>query len=177
MSKNSIGYDETKKMLNKLRQLNEYHRPLNTIREQSEPQNTNGEEPIQKSNDNVKNDIMVINGVDIKMLSADQMDMKLTEQQKIAISNLIDSFKQQVSNLVDFKPGITMNQTQIRMDGSMTSLDFKFTLVAGDDSGLYVNSNMTEVNSELIDVLTKFNKFYQVYTDTMNKIIDERKNN
>jgi hypothetical protein len=177
MSKSRIGYDETKKMLNKLRQLNEYNRPSKTLREQSEPQDTNGDTLSQKSTDNVKNDIMVINGVDIKMLSPDQMDLKLTEEQKTSISNLIDSFKQQVTNLVDFKPGITMNQNQIRMDGSITDFDFKFTIAAGDDHGLYVNSNMTEVNQQLIDILTKLNKFFQIYTDSMNKIIDERKNN
>jgi hypothetical protein len=175
MSKKMIGYDETKKMLNKLRQFNEYKNYSKTIREQIEDQNS--EEEIQKSSENVKNDIIVINNVDVKLLSSDDMDMKLTEEQKISISNMIDSFKQQVTNLVDFKPGITINPNQIRMDGQVKDLDFKFTIVAGEESGLYLVSDMTQVTPQYIDVIGKFNKFYQTYISLMNKIIDERNNN
>jgi len=170
-----IGYDETKKMLNKLRQFNEYKNYSKTIREQIEDQNS--EEEIQKSSENVKNDIIVINNVDVKLLSSDDMDMNLTEEQKISISNMIDSFKQQVTNLVDFKPGITINPNQIRMDGQVKDLDFKFTIVAGEESGLYLVSDMTQVTPQYIDVIGKFNKFYQTYISLMNKIIDERNNN
>lgn len=175
MSKKMIGYDETKKMLNKLRQFNEYKNYSKTIREQIEDQNS--EEEIQKSSENVKNDIIVINNVDVKLLSSDDMDMNLTEEQKISISNMIDSFKQQVTNLVDFKPGITINPNQIRMDGQVKDLDFKFTIVAGEESGLYLVSDMTQVTPQYIDVIGKFNKFYQTYISLMNKIIDERNNN
>ena len=103
--------------------------------------------------------------------------MKLTDEQKTSISNMIDSFKQQVTNLVDFTPGLTINTEQIRLDGHVTDLDFKFTLVSGQESGLYIISNMTLVNQNLIDSLGKFNKFYLTYVDLMNKLIDERKNN
>jgi hypothetical protein len=174
MIKKTIGYDETKKMLNTLRNLNESKSKQNTLREQSEV-NNQGEE--QNTSQNIKNDILVINDVEVKLLSSDSMDMQLTDEQKNSISNTIDGFKQQVTNLVDLTPGLTINTNQIRLDGHVTELDFKFTLVAGEESGLYLISNMTEVNQQLLDLMTKLNKFYQTFIDSMNKLIDERKNN
>lgn len=165
----SIGYDETKKMLNTLRKLSENVKSTQTIREQQEmnPEVTQ----------NKKNDLVVINDVEVKLLSADNMDMTLTEEQKTAISNIIDAFRQQVSELVDFDPGMTVDTEQIRLDGIISDFDFRFTLVAGKDTGLYVICDMTEITPELIDILTKFNKFYQSYIDAMNNLITQRKNN
>lgn len=174
MSKKIIGYDETKKMLKTIRSLNESKNVLHTIKEQSEFRN---QTPENTTTQNIKNDIIVINDVDVKLLSTDSMDMELSEEQKNSISNLVDSFKQQVTNLVDLKPGITINTNQIRLDGTVNNLDLKFTLVAGDEAGFYLISDMTLVNQETIELLNKFTKFYQTYVDIMNKLIDERKNN
>lgn len=165
----SIGYDETKKMLNTLRKLSENIKSTHTIREQQEVN--------PEATQNMKNDFIVINDVDVKLLSSDNMDMKLTDEQKTSISNIIDTFRQQVSELVEFDPGMSITMDQIRLDGTISDFDFRFTLVAGKDNGLYVVCDMTEITPELIDVFTKFNKFYQSYTDAMNNLIVQRKNN
>lgn len=174
MNKKTIGYDETKKMLNTIRTLNVSRTKINTLREQSE---VDGQQPEQQASQNVKNDITVINDVDVKLLSADKMDMQLTDEQKNLVSNMIDGFKQQVTNVVDLTPGLTINTNQIRLDGHVTDLDLKFTLVAGEETGLYINSDMTEINQQFLDLMSKFNRFYQTFIDSMNKLIDERKNN
>ena len=62
-------------MLNTLRKLNETKSSFNTLREQEEP---------------TSDDITVINDVDIKLVSSDTVDLELTEEQKNAISGLID---------------------------------------------------------------------------------------
>jgi len=164
-----IGYDETKKMLNTLRKLSENLKSTHTIREQQEIN--------PDATQNMKNDLIVINDVDVKMISSDNMDMKLSDEQKTSISNIIDAFRQQVSQLVEFDPGMSITTDQVRLDGKITDLDFRFTLVAGKEAGLYIVSDMTEVTSELIDILSKFNKFYQSYIEPMNKLITDRKNN
>jgi len=172
MSKNiTFGYDQTKRMLNVLRTYQNKHENKQSIREQNE---TNQNPEATK---NTKNDITVINGVDVNITSTDDMDLNLSEEQKVEISKIIDNFKQQVSNLVEFEPGLTISTEQIRLDGKITDLDFNFTLVAGKDTGLYVTCGMTEINDELIETFTKFNSFYQSYVDAMNNIITDRKNN
>ena len=165
----SIGYDQTKKMLNTLRKLNEDTKSKSIIREQQEMK--------PEVTQNIKNDIIVINNVDVKLNSSDNLDLKLTEEQKTAISNIIDAFKQQVSDLAEFEPGMSVNRDQIRLDGVISNLDIKFTVVAGKEAGPYINCDMTEITEELVQLLTKFQKFYLIYTDAMNNLINERKNN
>ncbi len=168
MSKKQIGYDETKRMLNILRKFdNSTSGKSKSLREQQENPTSNPP----------KDDIVVINDVDVKVLTSDSMGMGLSEDQKNSISNIIDLFRQQVSDLVEFEPGMTINQSQIRLDGVIPNLDFRFTLVAGDETGLYIISNMTKVTPELIDLLSKFNRYYQTYIDGMNDLITQRKNN
>lgn len=164
----NFGYDETKKMLNSLRKLNENIKSSKTITEQEE---------TPEMSKNMKDDITVINNVDVKLLSTDSMDMKLTEEQKVEISKVIDLFKQQVFDLTNFDPGMVVGMDQIRLDGAIDQFDVKFTLVTGKDAGVYVICDMTEVTPEFLDFLTKLSKFYQSFSDSMNNLIGERQNN
>lgn len=173
--KRTVSYDDTKKMLNTLRRLNESVTSTKVISEQNF--NIGNKTPEEKSSQNVKNDITVINDVNVKLQSSDQMDMTLNDEQKTSISNMIDTFKQQVSDIADLNPGMVISRDQIRLDGYIPDLDFRFTLVAGQTPGLYVITNMTKMTPELIDCFTKFNRFSQTFTDSMNNIITQRKNN
>lgn len=167
-----MGYDETKKMLNLMRKLNENtNNTKKTIREQIEQ---NAE---QNPNEQQKDDITVINDVDVKLLSNDPADMQLSDEQKNAISGLIDSFREQVSQITNFEPGITINQTQIRLDGSIPDQDINFVLISGNESGLYINADMLKVNTETLIVLEKLSKFEQPFKDAMEPLIRDRNNN
>ena len=168
--KQQIGYDDTKRMLNILRKLNESKSTSNVLKEQEEI-------PQEKSQENLKNDITVINDTDVKLQSGDGADLKLTDEQKKSISEIIDSFRQTVSNLAEFEPGISINPEQIRMDGNLPEIDTSFTIVAGQNTGLYTTSQMTKITQDVIDMYGKLNKFYQIYIDAMNPIITQRKNN
>ena len=154
-------YDQTKKMLQTLRGLNETTASKNIIREQyNGGENTtdiNG--PEDQASQNMKNDINVINNVEVKLHSFDQMDMTLDETQKTTISHIIDSFRQQVSQIVNFKPGITMTPNQIRLDGTLTDNDINFVMIAGKQGGLYINADMLNVEQPTMDVLTKLFTF------------------
>ena len=163
-------YDYTKKMLNTLRNLSESKTSSRTLREQEEPQN-----PEQSQQ--VNGDIVVINDVDVKMLSTDEADMKLMDDQKSAISGLIDNFRQQVSQIVDFDPGMTINERQIRLDGKLTDEDISFVMIAGEESGVYVNAEMLKIESETLVMLEKLVKFEETYKTTMEPMITQRDNN
>lgn len=166
------NYDQTKKMLNTLRRINENKGTYgNILREDDQEQPTIG------GDTDTEDDITVINGVDIKMVSSDEMDMKISEDDKTAISGLIDNIKSQVSNLIDFEPGITITQEQIRLDGSITDQDINFVFIAGEENGIYINADMLKLETEVIDIITKLEKFNQTFSTTMNDIITKRKNN
>ncbi len=165
------GYDDTKKMLNTLRKLNESITSTNVLKE--DIQQT--QEPQQTQNQ--KNDFIVINDVEVNMLSTDEMDLELQEDQKTAISGLIDNFKQQVSQIVDFEPGMTINQNQIRLDGVLTDDDVSFVFIAGEENGVYINADMLKLTTETGTALEKLAKFEETFKTAMEPLISKRNNN
>ena len=92
-------YDVTRNMLKTIRTLTESKSHKNTINEQEQP-NVSDANSVG-SNEEVKDNVTVINDVDVKILSSDDRDLELKEDQKNSISKLIDAFKTQVSQLVD----------------------------------------------------------------------------
>jgi len=165
----SIDYDQTKKMLNVLRKLNESKTSNNVLREDINPE--------EVDNDPVVDDVTVINDVEVKILSSDRDDMGVKEEQKNAISQLIDNFRQQVSQIVEFDPGMTINENQIRLDGSLTDEDIDFVFIAGNEGGLYINSDMLKVEDETLSVIQKLLKFEDVFKTAMEPLITQRTNN
>jgi hypothetical protein len=167
-----MGYDETKKMLNLMRKLNENTiNSKKTIQEQIEQGSQTNPQQQQK------NDIAVINDVDVKILSNDSADMEITNEQKNTISGIIDSFREQVSRLAEFEPGFTINQEQIRLDGSIPDQDVNFVLISGNEGGLYLNADMLNLTPETLIILDKLSKFEQPFKDAMEPILSYRKNN
>lgn len=169
-NKMKTEYDFTKGMLKTMRTLNESLTSKKSLKEEVEDNNSLG-------NENNKNDITVINDVEVKMMSSDVLDMKLIESQKTAISGLIDTFRQQVSQIVDFDPGMTMTPEQIRLDGTLTDEDVSFVLIAGREGGLYINADMLKIEQEIMDVLSKLAKFEETYKTAMEPLITQRTNN
>jgi len=179
MQKNqTTGYDATKKMLNTIRKLNESRSTsYNLIKEndefnqQPEPQDT------EAPQEDMSNDVTVVNDVDVKLMSGDDMDLKLMDDQKNAISGIIDNFRQQVSQIVDFEPGFTLTPTQIRLDGVLTDQDIKFVLIAGEESGVYINADMLKLENEVGMMLEKLAKFDDTFKSAMEPLITQRDNN
>lgn len=168
-------YDVTKNMLKTIRTLTESKVSSKTINEQQ----TEFQTPqVNNTNDeNQKNDVDVINDVDVKLLSTDQNDLKLTDQQKTAISELIDGFKQQVSQIAEFEPGMTLTQDQIRLDGYLPDEDINFVFIAGKESGVYINADMLKLEQDVATSLEKLAKFEITYKTAMEPLIQERSNN
>ena len=170
--KSNIGYDETKRMLNTLRNFNLNKSTYGTLREDIETQDT--QEP---STEKVMDDVLVINDVEVKLLSTDRDDMGIKDDQKNSISQLIDNFRQQVSQIVDFDPGMTINERQVRLDGVLTNEDVNFVLIAGEENGLYINSDMLKIEDEVMVVLDKLIKFEDTFKTSMEPLITQRFNN
>lgn len=178
-------YDFTKRMLNTLRNLNESKSTSSkTLREQSEVTDTNtstplpGDDPsLDKADEKKEDGISVVNDVDVKMLSSDEADMNLTDSQKTAISSLIDNFRQQVSQIVEFTPGMTINENQIRLDGKLTDEDVSFVLIAGQESGVYINADMLKLENNVGQILEKLAKFEDTFKTSMEPLITQRDNN
>jgi len=165
------GYDDTKKMLNTLRKLNENRAFSNNIlREEIETQQPQNQEPQEK-------DFTVINDVEVKLLSSDPADMNLLDDQKTAISTLIDNFRQQVDQIAEFKPGKSINSDQVRLDGTLTNEDISFVFIAGKESGVYINADMLKLEQNTATALEKLVKFQSTFETSMEPLLTQRDNN
>jgi hypothetical protein len=171
--KTKNDYDVMKGMLKTIRTITESKASNRTLNEAVGFQSPE----VDKSDENLKNDVMVVNDVEIKMNSSDEADLTLQDSEKTAISQLIDNFKQQVSQIAEFTPGITIAPDQIRLDGSLTDQDISFVFIAGKESGAYINADMLKLEQDVANELEKLAKFQETFETAMNPLIQERKTN
>jgi hypothetical protein len=171
--KTKNDYDVMKGMLKTIRTITESKASNRTLNEAVGFQSPE----VDKSDENLKNDVMVVNDVEIKMNSSDEADLTLQDSEKTAISQLIDNFKQQVSQIADFTPGITIAPDQVRLDGTLTDQDISFVFIAGKESGAYINADMLKLEQDVANELEKLAKFQETFETAMNPLIQERKTN
>jgi hypothetical protein len=167
--KTHMNYDNTKKMLNTLRTLNESIRGGRVLKEQNDESSS--------ATEDVRDNITVVNDVEVRMLSTDDIDLQLTDQHKQTISGLIDNVKTQVSDLVDLRPGFTLEEGSIRLDGILPDVNLKFVFIAGVNAGVYLNADMLKVEIETVQSVEKLLKFESTFTDAMNDLISQRRVN
>jgi hypothetical protein len=157
-NKQNVGYDDIKKMLNKLR----------TISENTQSSKTLNEEKV---------DTLVIgNNVEIKVHSDDDLDLKISDNEKNSLNQLIENFKTQVFELASFEEGFNVYSNSVRLDGKISE-DLSFVFIAGEDAGLYINCNMLKIESDNATTIEKLHKFEHTFQDVANDLILARKNN
>ena len=124
-----------------------------------------------------KTDYVVVNDVEVKLHSSDQADLEISEEEKSGLSQLIDNFRTQVTEIADFDEGFNIYPQSIRLDGSIPDMDISFVYIAGDERGVYINANMLELNQESVEMINKLDKFQHTYEDVVNQMIVTRKTN
>lgn len=169
--KRTTAYDEIKGMLNTMRTLSESKINNNKLITEAEETEQPDVDSYKEQFDNIE----VINDVEVKLISTDKEDTQLKEDEKNSISQLVDSFRQQVSQLGNLNPGFSISETEVRLDGSIDELDINFVLIAGEGSGMYINSDMLEITNEVMEMLEKITKYQQTFVSTMEPILRDRK--
>jgi hypothetical protein len=176
-NKQNLGYDGIKKMLNTMRNLNESVASTKKMISESEEFAAPEEQDNQPQPEQQDTDFIVVNDVEVKLHSSDKADLVLSDEEKTEISQLIDNFRAQVSEIADFDEGFNIYPESIRLDGSIGNLDLGFVFIAGNERGLYVNADMLVLNNETVEILNKLNKFQHTYEDVVNGMMVTRKTN
>ena len=176
-NKKQTAYDEIKGMLNAMRTLNESKLTKNNsvLTEEEQPTEPGDDVPSPESYQEKYDNVEVVNEVEVKLISTDQEDTKLQDDEKNSISQLIDSFRQQVAQLADLNPGFTIDEKQIRLDGSIPDLDINFVMIAGEEGGLYINSDMLPIENETLDMFEKLSKFKPTFISAMEPMLRDRR--
>ena len=165
---------------------------LNTIRRYKSPSYTKLNEqqvgPTPQPNPNPqpqdggmgqeeKNDFTIVNNVEVSINSTDQQDIVLKDEEKTKLSQLIDGFRSEVSELADLGKLIIYNDSA-KLDGQIKDKNINFTLSAGDDNGVFLaGSSMLKLDDDVMEMLNKLKTFGDKFTTTLNEIILTRKQN
>ena len=166
-------YDQIKGMLNTIRTLNESKNTNKNILKEDIDSDVN---PSLESSKEQYDDVDVINDVEVKVLSTDKEDIELKDEERNTISQLIDNFRQQVSQLADLNPGLTITENQIRLDGIMPVSEISFVFIIGEDNGLYFNGDMLNIEQETLDMFDKLLKFKPTFISEMEPLLRTRTN-
>jgi hypothetical protein len=161
-NKTHMNYDNTKKMLNTLRNLNESTLRKKPLLEQEEEKD-------------LKDTVTVVNGVEVRMIASSDEDLQLNDQQKKILGDVITNFGTQVSDLGDLRPGITIDANSIRLDGNLPDVELNFVIIAGQNKGIYLNTSMLKVSYDLLESIQKLLKFEDVFADSVNELIVQRR--
>jgi hypothetical protein len=164
-------YDQIKKMLNTMRTIKSSSNLI--IKEQITPQigDTSSDESGRESEDE---DIVVINNVDVNISSDDVLTAKLTDEEKAKISQMIDDFKTDVSNVVELNQ-LKIYNNSAKLDGKLSDPPVIFTFSSGDDVGVYLNNiSMLKLTEESIETFKKLLLFEDKFITTINDILNSR---
>lgn len=131
---------------------------------------------ILKEEDEKLFNLVLNDNVEVKIHSTDQEDLSLSDEEKASLNQLVQNFKSQVSELVNFEEGFNIYVDSVRLDGSIED-DLSFVLIAGNERGLYLNANMLKIESETVDTINKLEKFQHTFEDVVVEIMNNRKNN
>lgn len=186
-------YDDTKRMLNVIRNLNNkpnggnlterrhFYGEQNAMIYNQDKDYAGNEGLEHESNEqqpmNDESGVDVVNDVDVKMNSSDPRDKTLTDEQKTMLSGLVDSFREQVSQTAELTPGFTFNPDEIRLDGVIPEMDLKFTYISGQNTGLYINGEMLNITDQTMQTFTKLFAYSKQITDSLDLMLRQRKNN
>jgi len=171
-------YDEIKRMLNKIRQIRLINKAndYGILSEQLDDIDSSGENNIyDESDQNKKQDIFVINDVDVKIHSEDSEDLVLNDEEKQKISQLIDDFRKEVSELVEFGR-LDIYDENAKLDGKIIDINLIFSLSTGNDTGLYIsNPSMLKIDDNSSNIINKLRAFESKYVNTLNDLLINRR--
>jgi len=133
--------------------------------------------PQSSSTATEKNDIAVINNVEVVINSSDRDDLTLGDEEKGKISQLIDDFRSEVSEIAEFGK-LNIYDDSAKLDGNIKEVNLGFTITAGDDNGVFLsNASMLQINDNSMAYIDKLKKFQPKFNDTMGTIIATRQQN
>ena len=185
-NKPSNTYDDTKKMLKTIRNLQESSKDKKALIEQI----SYGQEAVDDDDavlqydaavadktpnrPAVDSDYTVINDVEVVIHSEDPEDMELSDEEKGKISQLIDDFRAEVVETAEFDK-LNVYETNAKLDGKLGDINLQFTLSTGDDTGLYINGQMLKIDENSLLVLEKLLSYELKFSSTINDLLVRRR--
>ena len=178
-------YDEIKSLLKKSRMLleqNETDHQINVAKDiETKIDQDNAEyetaEDNEKTDENPSKDKVQkyrISGGILALHGKQKTDLDITTDDKLAFQETMDEFVQEVSDLVDFNI-LNVYPNNVEWSGKIIDEDINFTFTIGENSGIYINADMTKVDEDFLELINKLQQYYQKFKSKWGKVLASRK--
>jgi len=159
-------YDDMKKMLNKLRSLNEqtqYDIDIDTE-----------EIDVGKEREKEKTRTYTISSGKMVIHGERESELNLTDDERTSYQETMDDFIEQVSDLVDYRP-LQLYKNNVEWGGRLIKEDLDFFFSLGESNGVFISGNMVRVDNDFVETIEKLRGFYEIFSAKWAKILASRK--
>jgi hypothetical protein len=101
-------------------------------------------------------------------------DVELTTDDKIAFQETMDEFVNEVSDLANFGQ-LNVYKNNVDWSGLVVDFDVEFYLTIGESNGIYLSGEMTKIDENYLDMISKLQTFYEKFKSKWAKILAGRK--
>ena len=95
-----------------------------------------------------------ISGGVMMIHSKDKSQLQLTSDDKKAFQDSMNEFRTDVSELVEFNK-LNVYDNNVEWSGKINEMDLDFFFSIGESTGVYINSEMSKVDEDFIEILKK----------------------
>jgi len=104
----------------------------------------------------------------------EKKDLVLTTDEKIAFQETMEEFVSEVSDLVEFN-ALNIYNNNVEWSGKFIENDMDFIYSIGEDSGIYVDGEMTKINDQFEELIKKLKVYYEKFKAKWAKVLGMRK--
>ena len=101
-------------------------------------------------------------------------DLELNDEEKGQISQLIDDFRSEVMETVQFDK-LDIYETSAKLGGKIGEIGLMFTLSTGDDTGLYISGQMLKIDENSLMIFEKLGAYQLKFSSTINDLLVRRR--
>jgi len=184
-------YDEIKNLLNKsknlfkdkdsrVNEIDNIRKKYSLISEQDDDKRLNLGQDVEdniedefESPEDKKQSYRISNGV-MTIHGKESRDLEITTEDKQAFQETMEEIVDTVSDLAEFEP-LNIYKNVVKWGGKIIDLDIEFFFSIGENNGIYVNSTMTKIDENYLEMLEKLKVFYEKFKSKWAKVIAQRK--
>jgi hypothetical protein len=123
--------------------------------------------------DDIKQSYRISNGI-LTIHGKDKKDLEITTDDKTAFQETMSEFVDTVSDLSEFEP-LNIYNNDVQWGGKIIDLDIEFFFSIGENNGIYINSTMTKIDENYLEVLEKLKVYYEKFKSKWAKVLSSRR--
>ena len=98
----------------------------------------------------------------------------LTTEEKQVFQQTMDDFVSEVSDLANFEP-LNVYKNNVDWSGKVVDFDTDFYFTIGENNGIYVTNEMTQIDDNYLEFIDKLKKFYDKFKSKWAPVLANRK--